>query len=941
MYILLRFETLMMRLALLWYVTIVAAFPPQASAATPPIARVPVTRSVGAVAERLGMDVDRDRARFTSEIIRRLYSPPASRRIALDLSVSPRATAESSVALVDVPLTPEIWSAAIFRRPISSDHLLASILLDRRAALLCRALGAADDDTLAFYAEHPALLAFIYERAPGTFAAFANSLRVRDGHLVVPGGAPAERLWQSVAHVSTSDADGFIRALLFDPEARLTYLYSAIAEASAHARDFALGLWIEDEALRVRRFEALAMTVRSLYREWHIEELPFARPLNDLAVMLFRIRTRERGAPAPPAQRRFWAAVLGANPSLDAASETAAASHTLVDAAWLLGATAGDMYSRGDRLEQFAFGQRVFGGRPDADSEVTAGVLREMLTRRMLLLSLERIGVTDPEVYAAAQRQARATLDSGDAERFWTVAGQQGAMAMVVRMSTVGSITRNDAQALLKSMFALPLSGGEFKGALAGWFESTLAPHLPDGSTWQSRAIAGLAGGATPGSTRIEWEGQTYRLDLAYAERRRIEEVRDRQGGPDLDVALALARLARAAGQATTADAARPLLEDLDNLLSASGALLARPQSVQMANGVPLPRDGREWLQRTAEELDRGVRANDPKRIARAAEALTTIGDTTLGHALLSLVYAVHLGDPDGPALLGANVALRHDFGFGRRDGEGRSRGPWAQPRQDFQPGVPWHVVGSLVGLDIALAPLSLHRLSMDGLAAPPRLQSIEREAFAINAAVLDARRLSDTERDEVVAGIAKGRARVKALAADPAEFEKLEAELALDGWRVRAIRWVLQNAPASIDNQFSLSELLRLGSPGRAFDTWGASGLLTFGCICVRFPEPYTWRIFAGRTQLAMMAASTVEMNLEMAQRLASLQLPAALLPSVLATAMQDFTDQAEPADPNDLPALADYPRRITDSLMDDYIAATATLDGPLVSADLDVSEP
>ena len=89
------------------------------------------------------------------------------------------------------------------------------------------------------------------------------------------------------------------------------------------------------------------------------------------------------------------------------------------------------------------------------------------------------------------------------------------------------------------------------------------------------------------------------------------------------------------------------------------------------------------------------------------------------------------------------------------------------------------------------------------------------------------------------------------------------------------------------------------------------------------------------------MMAASTVEMNLEMAQRLASLQLPAALLPSVLATAMQDFTDQAEPADPNDLPALADYPRRITDSLMDDYIAATATLDGPLVSADLDVSEP
>ena len=82
------------------------------------------------------------------------------------------------------------------------------------------------------------------------------------------------------------------------------------------------------------------------------------------------------------------------------------------------------------------------------------------------------------------------------------------------------------------------------------------------------------------------------------------------------------------------------------------------------------------------------------------------------------------------------------------------------------------------------------------------------------------------------------------------------------------------------------------------------------------------------------MMAASTVEMNLEMAQRLAELRLPAALLPSVLATAMQDFVDQAEPADSNDLAALAEYPRRISSSLMADYISATATLDGPLVAA-------
>ena len=919
----------MMPRALLWCITIVAAFPLQVSAATQPITQVPVSAAVAALAERLGMDVSRDRGRFAAEIIRRIYSPPQSRRVALDLA-APRSLADgTTLVTVDVPLSAELWSSAVFRRALSSDQLLASILNDRRAALLCRGLGAADDETLVFYTEHPALLSFIYERAAGAFAAFADSVHVRDGHLVVPGGHEAESLWQSVVHVSPSDTEGFIRALFFEPEARLAYLYDVLAAASPGARAFALGLWMDDEAHRARRFEALAVMVRSSYREWHVEELPFGRPLNDLALLLLRIHTGERGVPASPAQRRFWATALDASPTLEGSAETGG-GHSLVDAAWLLQATAGDMYTRGDRLEPFAFGQRVFGSRADGESDTAAAVLREMTTRRMLLLSLERMGVIAPEIYAAALRQAHASLEGGG-DRFWTVAQLQGALALLARMVRTGSLGQPDAEPLLRSLFALPLVDGDLRGDLAEWLQSRLAPHLPKADTWEARVIAGLAGGPTPGNPSVEWEGQIYRLDLAFAERRRIEEIRSRQGGPDLDVAIAIARLGRDASRATSADDVRQLVAAAEKLLSESGGMLVRPQA--LPPGVPIPRDGREWLQRAAEELDRGARANDFKRVNRAADSIVALGDMVLGHAMLSLVYAVHLGDPEGPALLGANVALRHDFGFGRRDGEGRLRAAWAQPRQDFQPGVPWHVVGSLVGLDVALAPLALHRLTMDGLAAPPRLPSIEREAFAVNTALLDARRLSDSDRDQIVAAIARGRDRVNA-AADPAEFEKLEAELGLDGWRVRTARWVLQNEPASIENQFSLAELLRLGNAGRPFDAWGASGLLSFGCVCARFPEPHAWRILAGRMQLPMMAASTVEMNLEMAQRLAELRLPAALLPSVLATAMQDFMDQAEPADSNDLAALAEYPRRISTNLMADYIAATATLDGPLVAA-------
>ena len=60
-----------------------------------------------------------------------------------------------------------------------------------------------------------------------------------------------------------------------------------------------------------------------------------------------------------------------------------------------------------------------------------------------------------------------------------------------------------------------------------------------------------------------------------------------------------------------------------------------------------------------------------------------------------------------------------------------RARSLWAVPRQDFLPGVPWHVTGSVLGLDIALASLTLRRISPDRIADAPRLPSNEREAFA------------------------------------------------------------------------------------------------------------------------------------------------------------------------------------------------------------------
>ena len=109
-----------------------------------------------------------------------------------------------------------------------------------------------------------------------------------------------------------------------------------------------------------------------------------------------------------------------------------------------------------------------------------------------------------------------------------------------------------------------------------------------------------------------------------------------------------------------------------------------------------------------------------------------------LAESLLSLVYAIDLGDPDGTILLAGNVAHRHDFGLGVIDRDARARSAWAMPHQEVAPGVPWHVAGSALGLELALAPLSLRRTDTGRIGGAPRLTSNERQTFAMSVALLN-----------------------------------------------------------------------------------------------------------------------------------------------------------------------------------------------------------
>lgn len=920
---------------------IVAAFSLHPAAAAPVVEDAPIAPAVAEIVERLGFDPARDPSRFMTDVARVLYASPDSRPPLLGMSSLTAADAPGAVR-VPVPLPAAVWSRAVFRRAVTTDQLISTILADRRAALLARGLSGLDDESLQYLIDHPALITFLYERAATTFAAFGDAFVVRDGRVVPVGGTAAGPLWESVVREPLSAPDRFARVLFGEYNGRLAYLYDVIGAADPRATAFALGLWIEDRTLRAQRFRALAAACITAFREWHPEDHPFARPLGDFAALLLRIRLQPSGAPAAPAQRTLWADVFDMDATTSGVADTALVGgpHGPVDAAWLLNAIGGlDMYGRIDRLDAFAFAQRVFAGSDEVAQREAVEVLRSFRVYRMLLLTLERVGVRAPGVYALALQRADAVSDGDSNRKFWTIAQFQGAIALLARLHRAGTLTTAAVSTLLASLCAVPLQESEeYRAGIATWVRTQLGPVLPNGEGWDARLIAALAGPAESASTpRLIWEGQSYRLDLVAAERQRLDLVRRKQAGPTIELALAIDRISRTLkAPSLSLDAVHAAADAARETALASAAQLRHPAVILQPPGVPLPKDAFEWLTSTAEDLARIRRPADLKRASRLGDSLAALVDMVLGNALLSLVYASDIGDPDGVALLAGNVALRHDFGLGRRDAEGRARLLWALPRQDFQPGVPWHIAGSLLGLDVALAPLNLRRLTLDRIVDAPKLPSIEREAFAVNVMLMESSRLTDQDRDAIATAIGSGRDRIRAIQAGREPLDDLAVRLGFDGFRRRALNWIMRNQPQNFAAEFSLAELVELGGIDAAdLDAWGAPVLHINGCLCVRFPNPRAWHLLEGRSQLPLMAATMGDLSLAVAVMLRDLQLPAKLARPVLAVAMQEYVDGLVMTHSNDWRSLSRHAQALKRQSVEDYVAVAAAVNGPLVPDD------
>ena len=303
---------------------------------------------------------------------------------------------------------------------------------------------------------------------------------------------------------------------------------------------------------------------------------------------------------------------------------------------------------------------------------------------------------------------------------------------------------------------------GEYAGAMARWLRDVLVPAIPRAATDELAVIAAMSGppsGDGAVARRVTWEGQTYRLDLGAAERQRLQKVREKQESASLDVAIELGVAGRALAADTIAlDDAQDAGDALDGARRRHpAARRARRRGHDAAGRVAARPTPPRRVRKVLDELTRHVRGKDLKRAARVAESLSQLADALLAQALASIAYAADVGDPDGTVLLADDVSRRHDFGFGAKDAEVRLRAAWAVPRPEVTPGVPWHVNGSLLGLDIALAPLALRRLNFERVLEAPKLTSNERDSFALSVSLLNPFDLRDADRDAIVEAVDAG----------------------------------------------------------------------------------------------------------------------------------------------------------------------------------------
>jgi hypothetical protein len=509
----------------------------------------------------------------------------------------------------------------------------------------------------------------------------------------------------------------------------------------------------------------------------------------------------------------------------------------------------------------------------------------------------------------------------------------QAPLALVTRARQAHALDEQSVKSLVASLSTIEPSRDGYGRAVARWFDTALMPalgHRPllDGASPEATVLEAVAGLRAPSSVTqpvlVTWEANQYRVDGAAAELTRLSEARGLQGGNTLDTALALCRIDATLATSDSLDAAREAAAALNQLRTT----LEPIEPSERTTASP-PSDLASLSEQAARDLARVRARPDLKRLPVIATRLGRAGDAALADVLTSLLYAIWLGDPQGQPFLAGNVARRHDYGVRLMTGAGREETPWQVPVETSGDGEPWHLRGALLGLDVGLARLALHRTRFDRPEEQPTLNDSDRRTLMLELALTDDGDLDQATAARVLAWMQAGRA----IAESPERLAGALDILGLDGRRRQSIAWTMAHDPGQEVSLLMRTELVLLGRPAGAElpDAWGAADTPRSGCLCLAFPNPPAVQRYAGRAGAGLLTARMADLKLRVLEVLDQRHLPAALTRGVLASALQDYLDEARPGHADDWLTLARHVDRVSGDRFDDYIAAL-TAGGPLV---------
>ena len=622
--------------------------------------------------------------------------------------------------------------------------------------------------------------------------------------------------------------------------------------------------------VQIESVRALYQAFRSADSNWKLEEHPYLRGTTDPWVVSTQIAITD-GAVASPSAQWFWEELFDRS---EITRRTARAADreasSPVALAWLTQKIVGSSAKeRRDRYEMIRFAQGVFTN-IDGDRGVDAMVALGGYRRyRAILLSLDRMELTAPHAYARIVEAARQLSDD--------LSGKDEKHAVIAFQASLALLERARVTGSIDVATAeqLVLSLANVVDPPAGAAPKRDTRQFPAITRW---LLTTLIDALPPLVQPDQWTTST----TAYESR----------------------LLQALAGQPSAPNAPTMAWEGLNYRIDLFASEHARVKRI------------REQIESPG--LDAAIATDNPEKIA---------------DALLALIYAPALGDPEGPALLGGDVAQRHNFGLVGAAGVRRDFVAWSLPREQVGDGSPWHVEGSILGLDLALARLALRRIADNEMPMAPTINLNDQLTFARTVVALNPRALRDQDRDRIVAAIARGRERVKTAGAHLPAVLALATESQLSPAVRQTLAWTITRTPDAVSALFGLRDLFWLGKPElsrETLDQWGVYAESLDSRLRTVMPLPAPWENFGGRPDGGLIATQTPDLILRLAEETARLKLPAQLLPGLLMYAAQDYWHDVDSRFPDDWPAMTRQALALSPSRVEDYVAALAG-GGPL----------